>query len=190
MKIHPDLLCVLDFHLPPLPPNLVLCPRQWRLLPGHDHRHGPHHEHVHGGAVWRHRHGETNTFLPNTFSTAGVRLSRSPCTFKKWLSALKPAAVCWRWLGPEVWQEVAIAKRNLFALAPSRLSCPCHHRKHRYVQTHTYTSIGEWLAAYNQRDWMQELGPSKGRVEVSQSFNHTLPATSPRWVFRNRGGGG
>lgn len=73
---------------------------------------------------------------------------------------------------------MAIAKCNLFALASSRLSCPCTHCKHQYVQTHTYTCIGEWLAAYNQGYWMQELGPPKGSFEVSQSFNHTLPATS------------
>lgn len=35
---------------------------QWRLLPGHHHRHGAHHEHVYRRAVRRHRHGESETF--------------------------------------------------------------------------------------------------------------------------------
>lgn len=115
-------------------------------------------------------------------------LSLSPCTFKKWRSAFKPAAVCWRWCGPEVWQEVAIAKCNLLTLAPCRLSCPCHHCKHQYVQTHTYTCIGEWLAAYNQRDWRQEVCPSKGRLK-SRSHSITLCQRHLRGGCRETRGG-
>lgn len=33
---------------------------QRRLLPGHHHWHGTNYEHVHGGAVWRHSHGESS----------------------------------------------------------------------------------------------------------------------------------
>lgn len=41
---------------------ILLCfALQWGLLPGHNHRHGPHYEHVHSGAVWRYCHGEYQT---------------------------------------------------------------------------------------------------------------------------------
>lgn len=123
----------------------VVCPlTSWTsslqrgLLPGHHHRHGAHHEHVYGGAVRRHRHGESEPSHSQRGSLPSFnlrRLTQSRCGLHRGGGGLLFAA----FVHGELWQLMAVLKSIYFFWLS--FSTPGPFCKHQHRQRNEYRSI-------------------------------------------------
>lgn len=119
--IVPSFFLISSSHLTSPPSSL-----QWGLLPGHHHRHGAHHEHVHRGAVRRHCHGESETFPPPSMFSSYTEPQRA--------NAIQMRFTARRGLWPPVRSHTGLAghrcsKLHLFALAFAQRLLACFHKQ-------------------------------------------------------------